>query len=274
MGEVVEGDDEYVTLPSLDSFMSSPLDLPEENAVIEEGFVVLPSLTDVENDSDETREAEEDVEEVITTTGVDDSSTASTDVTRTGVRADAATRRIALSDLVDRRARIALGGGAYSFLIGVDGETVYEMDAVAMRQQTDELLMFGAGTRLVEKLLEAMTVACDCSGCDDCVRLAEWRSGQRLIEWRDVTDYSVLNWVFYAIELTSSTPDYDEDRLFWFANQRWDADTGKIIEPRLVAYLKPPSLIDEAAQTLVARIAEASDECARRRANYVSRQRG
>jgi hypothetical protein len=178
-----------------------------------------------------------------------------------------------LSDLVDRRVRVTLGGGDFSVIVGVDGKTSYNMDAIAMQTQTDELLMFGAGARLVEKLFETMLLACDCGGCEDCERLADWQSGRKALAWQDVADYSVLNWVFYAIELTSSTPCYDEDRLFWLANRRWDADTGEIIAPRLVNYLKPPSLIDEAAQTLIARIAKASDECTRRRANHVSRLR-
>jgi hypothetical protein len=261
-------DDSFIVLPSLDT-EALPTLLPRENDVMDDGFVVLPrddesELREVEPDG--LSETEEILDTVTVTTDGDDSEKMETDDDRT-------TPRHRLSDLVDRRARIALGGGDLSIIVGVDGKTVYKMDAIAMRRQTDELLMYCAGARLVEKLFEATLLACDCGGCNDCERLADWQSGRKAIEWRDVADYSVLNWVFYAIELTSSTPRYDEDRLFWLANQRWDADAGEIVEPRLVEYLKPPSLIDEAAQTLVARIAEASDECARRRANHVSRSR-
>jgi hypothetical protein len=266
---------EYVILPRLDA--ASPPS--EENVVANEGFVILSPTSgprDVELGSASEMEEDDEADD-----GGDDVSVMSyeseilsalgDDTEEPTVNFDDETSRYWLSDLVDRRVRVALGGGDSSVLIGVDGKTVYEMDAIAMRRQTDELLMFGAGARLVEKLFEAMSLACDCGGCDDCTRLTNLRSGREAIEWRDVAEYSILNWVFYAIELTSSTPRYDEDRLFWLANQRWDADTGEIVAPRLADYLKPPSLIDEAAQTLVVRIAEASDECARRRANYVAR---
>jgi hypothetical protein len=271
-------EDEFVILPASDSpapdsLATSSVDRPEENVVTEAGFVILPSTPDfVENERarDGELEAAAAASEEKTTTDVDvgdDVLTASDDLDDSGPQ-------IRLSDLVDRKARIALGGSDFSVLIGVDGKTSYEMDAVAMRQQTDELLMYKSALSLVEELLEAMTLACDCGDCDDCALLAERRSGEKAIEWRDVADYSLLNWAFYAIELTSSTRNYDVDRLFWLANRRWDTETGDIIAPRLAAYLKPPTLIAEAAQTLVARIAEASDECARRRANYASRRLG
>jgi hypothetical protein len=269
-------DNEFVILPRLDDLMTSP-PLLEENVVVDEGFIILP--LDADNELRESEPSgsevmEEDVTAdavVITRDDSDVSSTMSEDFEETRTNSDNTIPRHRLSDLIDRRARIALGGGDFSVVVGVDGKTVYEMDPIAMRRQTDELLMYCAGTRLVEKLIETMLLACDCGGCEDCTRLSDWRSGRKAIEWRDVADYSVMNWVFYAIELTSSTPRYDEDRLFWLANQRWDADTGEIISPRLVEYLKPLSLIDEAARTLVVRIAAASDECARRRTNHVSR---
>jgi len=170
------------------------------------------------------------------------------------------------SRLVPREARDALASVGHSREWYADGYNSSRcLDRWSLANFTDEVLYFWAGVWLTRLKLTAMKESCECDVCGQCLDRLSIENGTKRLTVEEVTRADTQDWSGLFQTLTSNAPDLDAERLRMLCHERrWHAERMREVAPRLEPYLRPRSLITEAALQLEDRLRHESEASARR----------